>query len=73
MSPEDQALAKRAGEAESAAANEVLTQYLQGRVVDLRMEVLKRDERLAELEAELAARQAGGADVSGTSEGPDPQ
>jgi hypothetical protein len=70
MSPEDEALARQAGQAESSAANEALAQWLQGRVVSLHMEVLRRDQRIAELEAERATWQGDAFnDVSGA-EGP---
>lgn len=70
MSPEDQALYESAGRAESEAANTVLTNHLQSRVVALHVEVLKRDQRIAELEASLADAMADASqDVSGAGSG----
>ena len=58
MSPEDQALFQSAGKEESDAMTDAMAAWLQNRVVQLRAEVLKRDQRIAELEAELAAEHA---------------
>lgn len=65
MTAAEQDMARQAGAQESAAANEALAGYLQGRVVELRLEVMKRDERIAALEAELAAKGGSDADLEG--------